>query len=105
MERPTRIELGKASDDFKNAGNGGLFNVFEVPQMENRWKMGDGKWSYRQVRRALLSTKIGLLSIRHFPPNRHVRQERFGRKKPCARGWPSFLENLSLRRVPGRGMG
>src|SRR5215469_519904 len=30
--------------NFKNAGNGGIFAVFEVPQMENGWKMEDGKW-------------------------------------------------------------
>jgi hypothetical protein len=28
--------------NFKNAGNGGFFNVFEVPQMENGWKMENG---------------------------------------------------------------
>jgi len=25
--------------NFTNAGNGGFFNVFEVPQLENEWKM------------------------------------------------------------------
>jgi hypothetical protein len=37
--------LARLAINFKNAGNGGFFNVFEVPQMENGWKMGDGKWS------------------------------------------------------------
>jgi len=36
--------LARLARNFKNAGNGGLFNVFEVPQMENGWKMEDGKW-------------------------------------------------------------
>jgi hypothetical protein len=32
--------LARLAINFKNAGNGGFFNVFEVPQMENgRWKM------------------------------------------------------------------
>jgi hypothetical protein len=35
--------LARLAINFKNAGNGGFFNVFEVPQMENGWKMGDGK--------------------------------------------------------------
>jgi len=33
----------KVAVNFKNAGNGGLFNVFEVPQMENEWTLEDGK--------------------------------------------------------------
>jgi hypothetical protein len=36
--------LARLETNFKNAGNGGFFNVFEVPQMENGWKMEDGKW-------------------------------------------------------------
>jgi len=36
--------LARLAINFKNAGNGGFFNVFEVPQMENGWKMEDGKW-------------------------------------------------------------
>jgi len=44
-ESNRHLNLGKVSVNFKNAGNGSLFNVFEVPQMENgRWKMEDGKW-------------------------------------------------------------
>ena len=39
-ESNSHLNLGKLAGNFKNAGNGGLFNVFEVPQMENgRWKM------------------------------------------------------------------
>jgi hypothetical protein len=39
----SRLNLGKVSVNFKNPGNGGLFSVFEVPQMENgRWKMETG---------------------------------------------------------------
>jgi hypothetical protein len=36
--------LARLAVNFKSAGNGGLFNVFEVPQMENGWKMEIGKW-------------------------------------------------------------
>jgi hypothetical protein len=36
--------LARLAVNFKNAGNGGLFNVFEVPQTENGWKMENGKW-------------------------------------------------------------
>jgi hypothetical protein len=36
--------LARLAGNFKNAGNGGLFNVYEVPQMENGWKMEDGRW-------------------------------------------------------------
>jgi len=36
--------MARLGINFKNAGNGGFFNVFEVPQMENGWRMGDGKW-------------------------------------------------------------
>jgi hypothetical protein len=36
--------LAKLAINFKNAGYGGLFNVFDVPQMENGWKMEDGTW-------------------------------------------------------------
>jgi hypothetical protein len=35
--------LARLATNFKDAGNGGLFNVFEVPQMENGWKIEDGK--------------------------------------------------------------
>jgi hypothetical protein len=35
--------LARLAVNFKNAGNGGLFNVFEVPQLENEWKMENGK--------------------------------------------------------------
>jgi hypothetical protein len=44
-ENRTRTQtLARLAINFKNAGNGGFFNVFEVPQMENGWKMEDGKW-------------------------------------------------------------
>jgi len=43
-ESNSHLNLGKVRVNFKNAGNGGLFNVFEVPQIENGWKMEDGKW-------------------------------------------------------------
>jgi hypothetical protein len=39
-----RIELWQGlAVNFKNAGNGGLFNVFEVPQLEKGWKMENRK--------------------------------------------------------------
>ena len=44
--------MARLGINFKNAGNGGFFNDFEVPQMENGWKMGDGKCTssgHRQV--------------------------------------------------------
>jgi len=31
--------MARLGINFKNAGNGGFFNVFEVPQMENGWKI------------------------------------------------------------------
>ena len=45
-ESNSHLNLGKVSVNFKNAGNGGLFTVFEVPQMENGWKMENGRWIY-----------------------------------------------------------
>jgi len=46
--------LARLAVNFKNTGNGGFFDVFEVPQMENRWKwkMEDGKWSMAGVQRS-----------------------------------------------------
>jgi hypothetical protein len=46
--------LARLAINFKNAGNGGFFNVFEVPQMEKwmengRWKTA---WATRQVWRS-----------------------------------------------------
>jgi hypothetical protein len=35
--------LARLATNFKNAGNGGFFNVFEVPQMENGWENGSWK--------------------------------------------------------------
>lgn len=32
-------DLARLAVNFKDAGNGGLFAVFEVPQMENGWNM------------------------------------------------------------------
>jgi hypothetical protein len=34
--------LARLAVNFKNAGNGGFFDVFEVPQLENGWKMDTG---------------------------------------------------------------
>jgi hypothetical protein len=44
--------LARLATNFKNAGNGGFFNVFEVPQMENGWKMKYG-WSAALLSRAV----------------------------------------------------
>ena len=61
--------------NFKNAGNGGFFNVFEVPQMENGWKMEKSKLdsSFRVLLRSrgevrqVAFQEVGLSNASHKP--------------------------------------
>ena len=48
-ESNSHLNLGKVRDKLQKRRKWRLFQRFEVPQMENGWKMGDGKSRYRQV--------------------------------------------------------
>jgi len=51
-ESNSHLNLGKVRDKLQKRRKWRLFQRFEVPQMENGWKMGDGKctsYGHRQV--------------------------------------------------------